>query len=94
MAVKLSEGLGNPHYPLTPPFTLAPHFTITVASLPAVASKWPKQAMEKCLQDKNNPTRPASMPQTERRFVKFGGGFGEAQLAWLRAELQVQAIQK
>jgi hypothetical protein len=29
------------------------------------------------------------MPLTERRFVKFGGGFGEEQLAWMQTEMQV-----
>lgn len=39
------------------------------------------------MQDKNNPTRPAHLPRTERRFVKFGGGLSAEQLSWLRAEL-------
>ena len=38
------------------------------------------------VQDKNNPTRPAGMPQTERRFVKFGGGLSMEQLEWLRVQ--------
>ena len=42
-----------------------------------------------CVQDKNNPTRPAHLDQRERRFVKFGGGFGDEQLAWMRTELEV-----
>lgn len=40
------------------------------------------------VQDKNNPTRPAGVSQTERRFVKFGGGLSERQILWLREECQ------
>ena len=38
------------------------------------------------VQDKNNPTRPPGTPQTQRRFVKFGGGISSEQVCWLRSQ--------
>jgi manganese-dependent ADP-ribose/CDP-alcohol diphosphatase len=52
----------------------------------------PHRELAKALLDKHNPSEDKNNPElmegNGKRFVMFGGGVSEAQLAWLKAELQ------